>query len=60
MRGGLALGFYCADFSTREIGDLAVKLMGLPGVDLEDVSSGKLQDGTLDHLDTVVLPVPDK
>ena len=60
VRGGLALGFYCADFSTREIGDLAVKLMGLPGVDLEDVSSGKLQDGTLDHLDAVVLPVPDK
>ena len=37
-RDGRALGFYCADFSTREVGDLAVKLMGLPGVDLEDVS----------------------
>ena len=60
VRGGLALGFYCADFSTREIGELAVKLMGLPGVDLEDVSSHKLHDGSLDHLDAVVLPVPDK
>ncbi len=60
VRGGLALGFYCADFSTREIGDLAVKLMGLPGVDLEDVSSYKLHDGSLDHLDAVVLPVPGK
>ena len=60
VRRGLALGFYCADFSTREIGDLAVKLMGLPGVDLEDVSSYKLHDGSLDHLDAVVLPVPGK
>lgn len=60
VRGGLSLGFYCADFSTREIGELAVKLMGLPGVDLEDVSSYKLHDGVLDHLDAVVLPVPDK
>ena len=60
VRGGLALGFYCADFSTREIGKLAVELMGLPRVDLEDVSSYKLHDGVLDHLDAVVLPVPDK
>ncbi len=60
VRGGRALGFYCADFSTREVGELAVKLMGLPGVDLEDVSSHKLQDGSLDHLDAVVLPVPGK
>ena len=60
VRGGLALGFYCADFSTREVGELAVKLMGLPGVDLEDVSSHKIQDGVLDHLDAVVLPVPDR
>jgi glutamine amidotransferase-like uncharacterized protein len=58
VRGGLALGFYCADFSTREVGDLAVKLMGQPGIDLEDVSSHKLDDGVLDHLDAVVLPVP--
>jgi hypothetical protein len=34
--------------------------MGLPGVDLEDVSSYKLHDGSLDHLDAVVLPVPGK
>ena len=60
VRGGRALGFYCADFSTREVGELAVKLMGLPGVDLEDVSHHPIQDGILDHLDAVVLPVPDK
>ena len=59
VRGGRALGFYCADFSTREVGELAVKLMGLPGVDLEDVSHHPIQDGILDHLDAVVLPVPD-
>ena len=60
VRGGVALGFYCADFSSVEVGRLAVRLMGLPGVDLDDVGSGKLQDGVLDHLEAVVLPVPDK
>lgn len=59
-RGNLAVGFWCSSFSRRETGSLAVALMGMPHIDVKDVSSSAMYDGVLDHLDIVVLPSPGK
>ena len=59
-RGNLAVGFWCGSFARRETGDLAVALMGMPHVNLKDVSASAMYDGVLDHLDIVVLPSPGK
>ena len=34
--------------------------MGMPHIDVKDVSSSAMYDGVLDHLDIVVLPSPGK
>ena len=54
------MGFWCGSFARRETGDLAVVLMGMPHVNLKDVSASAMYDGVLDHLDIVVLPSPGK
>ena len=59
-RGNLVVGFWCGNFNRRETGDLAVALLGMPNIDVKDVSTSALFDGVLDHLDIVVLPSPDK